>query len=96
MALEWARQVQLRDWQRDEIRKIYDNPAGTRRAIISFGRKNAKTTLAAFLLLAHLVGKQSKANSQLVSARSVKRTGRRHIRSCGENRSDVAAAQATR
>jgi phage terminase large subunit-like protein len=60
--------VQLREWQRDEIRKIYDNPAGTRRAIISFGRKNAKTTLAAFLLLAHLVGKPSKANSQLVSA----------------------------
>jgi phage terminase large subunit-like protein len=60
--------VTLRDWQRQEIRKIYDNPAGTRRALISFGRKNAKTTLAAFLLLGHLVGKQSKANSQLVSA----------------------------
>jgi phage terminase large subunit-like protein len=60
--------VKLRDWQRDEIRKIYDNPAGTRRALISFGRKNAKTTLAAFLLLAHLVGKQAKPNSQLVSA----------------------------
>src|SRR3954451_11182969 len=60
--------VQLREWQRDEIRKIYDNRSGTRRALISFGRKNAKTTLAAFLLLAHLVGKPSKANSQLVSA----------------------------
>jgi phage terminase large subunit-like protein len=60
--------VKLRDWQCDEIRKIYDNRHGTRRALISFGRKNAKTTLAAFLLLAHLVGKPSKANSQLVSA----------------------------
>jgi phage terminase large subunit-like protein len=60
--------VTLRDWQRQEIRKIYDNPAGTRRALVSFGRKNAKTTLAAFLLLGHLVGKQSKPNSQLVSA----------------------------
>jgi phage terminase large subunit-like protein len=60
--------VELRDWQCDEIRKIYDNPAGTRRALISFGRKNAKTTLAAFLLLAHLVGKPSRPNSQLVSA----------------------------
>lgn len=60
--------VKLRDWQRDEIRKIYDNPHGTRRALISFGRKNAKTTLASFLLLAHLVGKPSRPNSQLVSA----------------------------
>jgi phage terminase large subunit-like protein len=60
--------VKLRPWQQDEIRKIYDNPFGTRRAIISFGRKNAKTTLAALLLLAHLVGKPSRPNSQLVSA----------------------------
>src|SRR6059058_1881600 len=60
--------VKLRDWQCDEIRKIYDNRSGTRRALISFGRKNAKTTLAAFLLLAHLVGKPSRPNSQLVSA----------------------------
>ena len=50
------------------FRKIYDNPAGTRRAILSFGRKNAKTTLAAFLLLLHLCGPEAKANSQLFSA----------------------------
>jgi phage terminase large subunit-like protein len=60
--------VKLRDWQRAEICKIYDNPAGTRRAIISFGRKNAKTTLAAFLLLVHLAGPQARPNSQLFSA----------------------------
>ena len=58
----------LREWQRIELRKIYDNPAGTRRAIVSFGRKNAKTTLAAFLLLAHLCGPRAKPNSQLFSA----------------------------
>lgn len=58
----------LRKWQQDEIRKIYDNPAGTRRAILSFGRKNAKTTLAAFLLLLHLCGPEARANSQLFSA----------------------------
>ena len=40
----------------------------TRRAIISFGRKNAKTTLAAFLLLLHLCGREAKRNSQLYSA----------------------------
>jgi hypothetical protein len=53
---------------RREIRKIYDNPAGTRRAIISFGRKNAKTTLAAFLLLLHTCGPEARPNSQLNSA----------------------------
>jgi phage terminase large subunit-like protein len=60
--------VKLRDWQKDEIRKIYGNPAGTRRAIISFGRKNAKSTLAAFLLLVHLCGPEARRNSQLFSA----------------------------
>ena len=59
--------VVLRDWQKDEIKNIYDNPAGTRTAILSFGRKNAKTTLAAFLLLLHLVGPEHRVNSQLVS-----------------------------
>jgi phage terminase large subunit-like protein len=63
-----GKKVQLRDWQKKEICKIYDNPAGTRRAIISFGRKNAKTTLAAFLLLVHLCGPKARPNSQLFSA----------------------------
>ena len=63
-----GKKVKLRGWQKDELRKIYDNPVGTRRAIISFGRKNAKTTLSAFLLLAHLCGPTSKPNSQLFSA----------------------------
>ena len=39
--------VKLRAWQKREIRKIYDNALGTRRAILSFGRKNGKTALAA-------------------------------------------------
>lgn len=60
--------VKLRDWQCDTIRAIYDNKVKTRRAIISFGRKNAKTTLAAFLLLLHLCGRETKPNSQLYSA----------------------------
>lgn len=60
--------VRLRDWQRREILRIYDNPAGTRRAIISFGRKNGKTALAAFLLLVHLCGPRHRPNSQLFSA----------------------------
>lgn len=60
--------VNLREWQKVEIRKIYDNPHGTRRSIISFGRKNAKTTLAAFLLLLHTCGPEARPNSQLNSA----------------------------
>lgn len=60
--------VELREWQKRELRKIYDNPHGTRRAIISFGRKNAKTTLAAFLLLLHTCGPEARPNSQLNSA----------------------------
>lgn len=63
-----GQKVKLRPWQRDAIEKIYNNPHGTRRAILSFGRKNAKTTLSAFLLLLHLCGREAKANSQLYSA----------------------------
>src|SRR5690606_36320796 len=47
---------------------IYDNPVGTRRAIISRGRKNAKTTESAMILLLHLGGPEAKRNSQLYSA----------------------------
>lgn len=60
--------VRLRPWQKDTICRIYDNPHGTRRAIISFGRKNAKTTLSAFLLLLHTCGPEARPNSQLNSA----------------------------
>jgi phage terminase large subunit-like protein len=60
--------VRLRSWQRKEIKRVYDNPHGTRRAILSFGRKNGKTALASFLLLLHLVGPEARSNSQLFSA----------------------------
>lgn len=60
--------VILRDWQKTELKRIYDNPAKTRRAIISFGRKNAKTTMAAFILLLHLCGFERRLNGQLYSA----------------------------
>jgi phage terminase large subunit-like protein len=58
--------VQLREWQRGVMRSIYDSP--TRRAVISFGRKNGKTALASFLLLLHLCGPEARPNSQLFSA----------------------------
>lgn len=57
----------LRPFQKRELIRIYDNPAGTRMAIISFGKKNAKTTFAAFLLLLHLAGPEAIRNTQLPS-----------------------------
>lgn len=59
--------VRLREWQKADLRKIYDNPAGTRLAIISYAKKNAKSTLAAMLLLLHLVGPEARPNTQLPS-----------------------------
>lgn len=58
--------MKLRRWQRRIIKAIYDK--GARRAIISFGRKNGKTALAAMLLLLHLVGPEAVENSSLNSA----------------------------
>jgi phage terminase large subunit-like protein len=42
-----GRPLILTPWQWQEVCRIYDNPAGARRAIISTARKNAKTTLCA-------------------------------------------------
>src|SRR3546814_16923435 len=56
----------LRPWQRTILKEIYGTP--TRRAIVSFGRKNGKTALASFLLLLHLCGPEARPNSQLFSA----------------------------
>lgn len=60
--------LKLRPWQKDIIRGVYDNPHGTRRAIISFPRKNGKTSLIATLMLLHLCGPEAKRNSQLYSS----------------------------
>lgn len=59
--------MRLAPWQKDEIKRIYDNPAGTRRAILSFARKNGKTALSACLLLVHLCGPKAIPNSNLYS-----------------------------
>lgn len=47
----------LAEFQKDFIRQVYDNPAGTRRALLSVSRKNGKSGLVAGLLLAHLAGR---------------------------------------
>lgn len=58
--------VRLTKEQKRWFRTIYGSP--TRRFILSMGRKNAKTSTAAFLLLLHLVGPEARPNSQLFSA----------------------------
>ncbi|MBO6542304.1 MAG: terminase [Alphaproteobacteria bacterium] len=60
--------LKMAEFMRDDFRSIYDNPAGTRRAIISRGRKNAKTTESAFIVLLHTCGPEARENSQLFSA----------------------------
>lgn len=60
----------IADFMRDDFKAIYDNKAGTRRAIITRGRKNAKTLEAALIVLLHLCGPEAKnhRNAQLFSA----------------------------
>lgn len=65
--------IKLVPFQKKFIRAIYDNKLGTRRAYLSIARKNGKTALIAGIMLAHLVGPESKQNSQIISgARSRK------------------------
>lgn len=54
-------------FQKRFIKKVYDNKAGTRLAILSMARKNGKTALIGALCLAHIVGPEARLNSQLVS-----------------------------
>ena len=60
--------LKMAEFMKDDFRAIFDNPAGTRRAIISRGRKNAKTVETALLMLLFLVGPEAAPNSQLFSA----------------------------
>jgi phage terminase large subunit-like protein len=63
-----GRRMRLREWQQDIVKGIYDGGRPCRRAIVSMGRKNAKSTLTAMLLLAHLIGPEARRNAQIYSA----------------------------
>lgn len=56
------------EFMREDFRAIFDNPHGTRRAIISRARKNAKTVETAILMLLYLCGPEATKNGQLFSA----------------------------
>lgn len=60
--------LRMADYMREDFRLIFDNPHGTRRAIISRGRKNAKTVETAIIMLLFLCGPEARPNSQLFSA----------------------------
>ncbi|MCX7283909.1 MAG: terminase large subunit [Novosphingobium sp.] len=57
----------LEPFQRKFILAVFDNPHGTKTAVLSIGRKNGKTALIAALLLAFVVGPEAKRNTQIVS-----------------------------
>lgn len=59
--------MKLLPFQKRFIKAVYDNKAGTRRAILSIARKNGKSGLIAGILLAHLVGPEARRNTQIVS-----------------------------
>lgn len=62
-----GRPIRLDPFQRRFILEVYDNPAGTRKGILSIARKNGKTALIAGILLAHIAGPEAIENSQIVS-----------------------------
>jgi phage terminase large subunit-like protein len=56
------------DYMRADFIDSYDNKAAiTRRAIITRGRKNLKTSQSALIVLLHLCGPEAQPNSQLYS-----------------------------
>lgn len=59
--------VKLDVFQVAFILAVYDNPHKTSLAIFSVARKNAKTALIAFLMLAHIVGPLAVLNTRLNS-----------------------------
>lgn len=67
-----GRKFKLREWQKAIIRDIYKTDDTGKRvvstALITMGRKNGKTALAAVLALAHLAGPEAEQRGQVYSA----------------------------
>ena len=79
--------LRLQDWQKDILRAIYDNPRGTRRAIVSMGRKNSKTTPGGVSIARALMrpAGQEPAELGIVFRRPEPRSGRHHLLARGED-----------
>lgn len=59
--------LHLYPFQEAFIYSVLDNPAGTRKAILSMARKNGKSALISCLLLSYIFGPEAVKNSQIVS-----------------------------
>lgn len=59
--------LKVAPFMREDFRAIIDNPAGTRRAIITRGRKNSKSTECAMLVLLFVCGPFATRNGQIYS-----------------------------
>jgi phage terminase large subunit-like protein len=60
-----GQRMQLAGFQRDILHGLFDTP--TRRAIVSMGRQNAKTTLNSCIVLMYLAGPLAQRNGLIVS-----------------------------
>ena len=68
--------IRLAPFQEDFFYSVFDNPAGTRTAILCKARKNAKSAIVAMIVLCFLVGPEAMENAVIVSgARSKKQAG---------------------
>jgi phage terminase large subunit-like protein len=68
---EAGQKLRLRQWQRDFIRAVYQEGTGkvrpVRTAVLSMGRKNGKTQIAAALALCHLSGPECESRGEVYS-----------------------------
>jgi phage terminase large subunit-like protein len=68
---EAFKKLRLREWQKAFIRAVYreteDGERPVRTAILSMGRKNGKTQLAAALALCHLSGPEAESRGEIYS-----------------------------
>lgn len=59
--------IRLMRWQEAFFYAVFDNPAGTKFAILSCGRKNSKTVTSAMILLSYICGPEAVENSMIAS-----------------------------
>lgn len=68
--------IKLAPFQENFFYSVFDNPAITRKAILSKGRKNAKTATIAMIVICYLVGPEAVPDAIITSgARSQKQSG---------------------
>lgn len=65
--------LRLARFQEEFFYSVFDNPAGTREAILSMGRKNAKTATIAIILLVFLDGPEAVENARYQSGALAKK-----------------------